>query len=361
MLKRQGIPFVCAALLAPALAFAQPKTADDYYKEGENQYNLGNFPAAVEAFKKGFELEPSESKKAAYLYNVAQSYRQNKDCGNAQFFYKRYLALKENDTKKPLKPEKRQEIEDRIKELDECAKQQEAIRNKPPDQNLKPGEGDPPNGDKPPGDGKQVGVVTGPDVGDDGDDGDDDDGVTKTAPSTVPRVISVRLTGGAARLTAGDIEVPTLATGALFAGYPISAADKVVIEVGAAFTYTRVPYVMAGPMGESRTASLVAVMANVGASYEVVPSFSVRGELGVGGLFFLGASESPFTDNQATTGALGMAHVRVGLSADYAITPNLVLTATPFAFSYSPPKEGLREDISSLNEIDFMVGLGYRM
>lgn len=354
---RQRTTFLCAALFAPALAFAQSKSADDYYKEGETQYNLGNFPGAVEAFKKGFELEPVESKKAAYLYNVAQAYRQNKDCGNAQFFYKRYLALKENDTKKPLKPEKRQEIEDRIRELDECAKQQEAIRNKPPDQNLTPGE-DPPDGDvKPPGDGKVVGAVT----PDGEEEEEDDDGIRKNTPSTNPRVIALRLTGGAGRLTAGDLEVPTLATGALFAAYPISVADKLVVEVGAAFTYTRVPFEMAGPTPASKTASLVAVMANVGAAYQVIPNLSARVEVGVGGLFFIGASESPFTNNQQTTGALGMAHVRVGISADYAVTPNLVITAAPFAFSYSPPKEGLSEDIESLNEIDFMVGLGYRM
>lgn len=354
MLKRNGISLVCAAVLAPALAFAQPssaKKADDYYKEGETQYNLGNFQGAVDAFKKGFELEPSASKKAAYLYNVAQAYRQNKDCGNAQFFYKRYLALKENDTKKPLKPEKRAEIGDRIKELDECARQQEAIRNKPPENLTPDGEVET---DVKPGDGKQVAEVTEP-----GDD--DDDGITETAPATVPRVIAVRLTGGAARLTAGDLPIPTLATAALFAGYPISVADKLVVEVGAGFTYTRVPFVMGGAGGESRTASLVAVIANVGAAYAVHPKVSLRGELGAGGLFFMGASESPFTDNQETTGALGMAHVRVGVSADFAITPNLVITATPFAFSYSPPKEGLREDIESLTEIDFMVGLGYRM
>lgn len=354
---RQRITFVCAALLAPALAFAQPKSADDYYKDGENHYNLGNFPAAVEAFKKGFELEPIESKKAAYLYNVAQAYRQNKDCGNAQFFYKRYLALKENDTKKPLKPEKRQEIEDRIKELDECAKQQEAIRNKPPDQNLTPGE-DPPDTDPKPPDDKVVGVVTPPG---DGNEEQEDDGITKSAANANPRLITLRLTGGAGRLTAGGIAVPTLATGALFAAYPISVADKLVVEVGAAFTYTRVPFQMAGPSAASKTASLVAVMANVGAAYQVIPNLSARVEVGVGGLFFLGASESPFTDNQETTGALGMPHVRVGISADYAVTPNLVITAAPFAFSYSPPKEGLRSDIESLNEIDFMVGLGYRM
>jgi hypothetical protein len=351
MLKRHRSSFVFAALLAPSLAFAQPKSADDFYKEGETQYNLGNFQAAVDAFKKGFELEPSESKKAAYLYNVAQAYRQNKDCGNAQFFYKRYLALKENDTKKPLKPEKRTEIEDRIRELDECARQQEAIKNKPPE-NLTPnGEVSPGTDPKPP----VVAVVTEP------TDTDDEDGITKTAPATVPRVITMRLTGGAARLTAGDLPIPTLATGALFAGYPIPVAEKLIVEVGAGFTYTRVPFVMAGGGGESKTASLVGVMANVGAAYAVVPKFSLRGELGFGGLFFLGASKSPFTDNQETTGALGMAHVRVGVSADFAVTPNLVVTATPFAFSYSPPKEGLREDIESLTEIDFMVGLGYRM
>ncbi|MBA3457731.1 MAG: hypothetical protein H0T42_31910 [Deltaproteobacteria bacterium] len=351
MLNRTGISLVCAALLAPALAFAQPQTADDYYKAGEIQYNLGNFLAAVEAFKKGFELEPVDSKKAAYLYNVAQAYRQNKDCSNAQFFYKRYLALKENDLKKPLKPEKRIEIEERIKELDECARQQEAIRNKPPDTNLTPaGEVD---GPTPPVD-KQVADVSAPGDG-------DGDGITKTAHDTAPRLIAVRLTAGAARLTAGDVEIPTLATLALFAGYPIPVADKLLVEVGAGFTYTRVPFKMAGAGGESRTASLVAVMANVGAAYSVHPKVAIRGELGLGGLFFMGVSESPFTDNQETTGALGMAHIRVGVSADFAITPNLVVTAAPFAFSYSPPKEGLREDIDSLTEIDFMVGLGYRM
>ncbi|MDB4964222.1 MAG: Tetratricopeptide 2 repeat protein [Myxococcales bacterium] len=343
---RQRIPFVCAALLAPALAFAQPKTADEYYKEGETQYNLGNFPQAVEAFKKGFEVEPNESKKAAYLYNVAQAYRQNKDCSNAQFFYKRYLALKEDDTKKPLKPEKKLEIEERLKELDECARQQEAIRNKPP--------GDLPDGEeKPetPAEPTQVAVVP---------DDDPEDGITKTAPGGAPRVISARLVGGGAKVSAGDLPIPTLATAALLAGYPIAVGDKLIIEVGAGFTYTRVPYEQSSTM-EQRTANLIGLVANVGASYEVIPKLSLRGDLGAGGLFFTGASESPFTQDQPTSGTLTMPHVRVGLSADYAITPNVLATVTPIAFSYSPPKEGLRDDIKSITAIDFMVGVGYRM
>jgi len=51
-----------AVLLMPALAWAEPKTADEWYKEGSNQYNLGNFDKAVEAFKQGFALEPDDSK-----------------------------------------------------------------------------------------------------------------------------------------------------------------------------------------------------------------------------------------------------------------------------------------------------------
>ena len=37
MLKRHRSSFVFVALLAPTLAFAQPKSADDFYKEGEDK------------------------------------------------------------------------------------------------------------------------------------------------------------------------------------------------------------------------------------------------------------------------------------------------------------------------------------
>src|SRR6476646_874640 len=96
---------ICVAvLLVPAIAWAQPKTAADWYKEGENQYNLGNFDKAVEAFKQAFTAEPN-------------------DCKNAYFFYKRFLSLKENDTAKPLDEKTRKQVEDRIAELEQCAQQ----------------------------------------------------------------------------------------------------------------------------------------------------------------------------------------------------------------------------------------------
>lgn len=354
---------VFGALLVPALALAQPaaKSADDYYKEGETQYNLGNFDKAVDAFKQGFAVEPSDSKKSAYLYNIAQSYRMAKDCSNAQFFYKRYLALKDNDTKKPLKPEKRQEIEDRIKELDDCIKQQEAIRAKPPDTNLRPDDGgtDKPadHVEAPPTGGKDPRVAVKPD-GDDGD-GDDGGGVVAATTTTQPKVVSLRLVGGGAKLSTGDQKVPVQATVQLFGGYPLAINPKTTLELGAGFTFTPVPFDKMD--GSSGSAKLIGLMANVGATYEVIPKLGVRGDLGIGALMFSGASESPFTDFQPTTGALTMFHVRAGVSADYAFTPNVVATVVPFAFSYSPAKTGLRDDIKSITAIDFMLGVGYRM
>ena len=69
--------------LASSVALAQPKTGDDWFKEGETQYDLGNFDKAAEAFKQAFALETNEAKRPAYLYNVAQAYRQGGKCKDA--------------------------------------------------------------------------------------------------------------------------------------------------------------------------------------------------------------------------------------------------------------------------------------
>jgi len=338
---------VSAMVLVPMLAVAQPtKTADDYYKEGDTQYTLGEFQKAIEAFKKGFELETNSSKKAAYIYNIAQSYRMAKDCANAQFFFKRYLDLKNNDKEKPLAAEKRAEIEERIKELAECAKQSEAIRQKPPDRNPE----DEPKEPLPP---KETAVKP-PE-----EEPEEEPDVVKTADPS-PRVISIRGLGGGAKITTGDLEVPVQATAALIAGYPLKLQEKFTLELGAGFTFTPVPFEDSATM-ESKSARLIAVIGNAGATYQVAPKIGLRADVGLGVLFFSGVSESPFTGNAPTSGALSMFHVRAGISGDYAITPNVIATIAPIAFSYSPPKAGLRDDIKSITALDFMVGIGYRM
>jgi hypothetical protein len=176
-----------------------------------------------------------------------------------------------------------------------------------------------------------------------------------------PHLISLRALGGATKISAGDRSVPIQATFALIGGYPIPVAPKATVEVGAAFTFTPVPYDSTRMAGGSQTGQLWGLVANAAATYEVIPKLGVRADFGLGALFFAGISESPFTGGGMTTGALSMFHLRGAVSAEYAFTPNVVATLTPVAFTYSPPKAGLAPDIKSITSVDFaMVGIGYR-
>lgn len=337
-----------AMVLVPvAVAEAQPKTPADYFREGEEHYNIGNFEEAIKAFQEGYRLEPVETKKAVYVYNIAQSYRlMGGQCAKAQFAYKRFLAIKERDTAKPLAPKTREVVEGYIRELETCARAEDAAAKRPPEA--------PPEDPKPQPKPDEVAVKPQPEP-----EPEPEIEVVEQSDGT-PRLLSARLVGGGAAIQAGTLEIPVQATAALLAGYPIRLGEKLTIEPGAGFTFTPVPYINM-VTNEEQQSAMTAIVANAGLAYQVAEKISVRGDLGAGILMFSGVSGSPFTKGAPTSGSLVMPHVRIGLSADYAITPNLLATATPIAFSYSPPKEGLRDDIKAITAIDFMIGLGYRM
>jgi hypothetical protein len=363
---------VCASLLVPVLALAQPKTAEEWYKEGSTQYNLGNFDKAADAFKEGFAVETVDSKKPAYLYNVAQAYRQGGKCKDAAFFYKRYLSLKDQDSAKPLSAQKRAETEQFISYMEACAKNLEANAKKPPDSTISPdGTGSGSTATRPDttpeagaGSGSGTTVADSGD-GSDGSDDDDDGGETAVSKTVfpAPKVLSARFVGGAAKISAGDLDVPVQASFGLIGGYPVFVQDKLEIDAGAAVTYTPVPFQNIMTMAQ-KNASFTTLLADAGATYLVAPRIGLRADVGVGVLVFGGITEAgnPFTDMGApTSGALTMLAVRGAVSADVAITPNVYATVAPFAFTYSPAKSGLRTDIKSITRMDFMVGVGYRM
>lgn len=341
----------CVAVFLPVTAIAEPKSADDWYKEGEIQYNLGNFDRAADAFKQGYAVESAETKKAAYLYNVAQAYRQGKRCKDAVFFYKRYLSLKDQDTVKPLRAERRAEIERWIAELQECEKAQTPA--KPQDL-----------GEKADGSDSAKRPVVPPTIApSDSDASNSDDAGDGSADeeSTGPHVIALRIAGGLSKISIGSRDVPLQATFALFAGYPITVTERLHIDLGAAATLAPLPYAI----GEtSKTALLTSVLGNVGMTYHVASRVGIRADLGAGVLIFsnMGERGNPFTIAAApTTGALTMLAVRGALAVEIALTRTVFATATPVAFSYSPAKTGLLEEISSIHRFDFLLGLGYRM
>lgn len=357
---------VCGALLVPMLAAAQPKSPDDWYKEGETQYNLGNFDKAADAFKQGFALETVESKKSAYLYNVAQAYRQGGKCRDALFFYKRYLALKDADTAKPLSAEKREQTERLITEQEECVKKLDSNASTPPGNTLPP-EG---NGSATTtttgtghGSGSTVVAQTGGTGNDEGSDSGEEEPSTPTV-MTPPKLFSARFDGGAAKISAGSaLTIPVQASFALVAGYPVFVQNQLEIDAGIAASFTPLPYTNTITMAK-QNATFITALADAGATYFVTPRIGLRADVGVGVLLFSGISDAgnPFTDMGApTSGALTMLAVRGAVSGDYLITNNVFATLTPIAFTYSPAKSGLREDIKSITRLDFMVGVGYRM
>lgn len=351
-MKSVRLSLLCLGFIClPVLATADPRSAEEWYKEGETQYNLGSFDKAAEAFKQGYAVENVESKKAAYLYNVAQAYRQGKRCKDAAFFYKRYLSLKEQDTAKPLKAERRAEIEGWIAELQECEKAQALIAAKPPDATLQP-EGT--ESAKSHSGGPTRGVA-----GEGGDDSGDGSSASAQAPS--PESLSLRIGAGGSKIGIGSRSVPIQATVSMVAGYPIMLGERLELDIGAAATLTPLPYVV---NDTSKTALFTSVLGDLGLTYGFGSTFGIRADIGLGALIFsnMGDLGNPFTVNMApTTGALTMLAGRAALSLDVAITQSFILTITPLAFSYSPPKAGLLEEIKSIQRFDITLGVGYRM
>jgi tetratricopeptide (TPR) repeat protein len=70
-------------------------------------YTLGHFPEAIEEFEKAYDLRTEP----IFLYNIAQSHRQNNNLQRAIFFYRRYLEAEPGAKNRP-------DIEKRIRDME---------------------------------------------------------------------------------------------------------------------------------------------------------------------------------------------------------------------------------------------------
>jgi hypothetical protein len=358
MTRSSRLLVILLALAPAAVAQADEVTARNHFDAGERAYNLGQFDRAAELFAKAYEEWPEP----AFLFNLAQTYRQAGNCQQASFFYKRFLALKENDTKKPIKPTLKVEVEKRIVELDDCIKRE--LASKPPTA-LDNGTTATTTTTTPTTAGsltKASGTQTATGGDDEGDDEEDSDGDGITRRATAqPSLVSVRAGAGAGKLSAGNLDVPVQFAASLIAAYPLALGDKLSLDVGAALSFTPVPYTTVSDA--SGTAALIGILANAGPAYTVMPKLAVRADVGIGVQVFsgLGMDGNPFTMNGSpASGPLSSLLVRVALSGEYEVVPNVLVTLTPIAFSYSPPPEGFESSISALTTISALVGVAYR-
>jgi len=399
MTRSIRLALACALLVVATStsAMAQPtgdkKKALELYNQGNTQYNLGRWKQAIEFFTQAYEVYNAPE----FLFNIAQAHRQDGNCPEALFFYRRYLANKPGATNKT-------EVDGFIKELEgKCTEATgSGTATGTGTGTAGTGTGTTTTGTGTAGTGTgttttgtgrtgtgtttgtgtgRTGTGTGTPTGtgtgtktrtadtttvsndDDETEEDDTEGGLETEGGGRAHLFVASAAAGPSFLSAGDLETPVHMAFAVGGAYPLWF-DKVGVEPGALITYSPVPW--EGTMdGVKGTAGLTALLANVAGTYPIVPSLpalTARADLGLGVLIMSGLKRgTPFLeDDQFADGAISMFHARFALGADYMVTPNIAVFAQPVVLSFSPASK-LRDGISSLTRYEILFGAGYRM
>jgi hypothetical protein len=106
---------------APARAQTMKKGAKVYFEKGATEYNLGHFTEAITQFEKAYEIDPAP----ILLFNIGQCHRQTGNKERALFFYRRYLEQNP-------KADNRNDVENRMAELERSLKEEKDIQQRPP-------------------------------------------------------------------------------------------------------------------------------------------------------------------------------------------------------------------------------------
>ena len=110
-----GLGILVALLVCAQQGVAGPRpkqpgtkqAVDVHYSQGMKHYTLGHFSEAIEEFEKAYDIKPEP----IFLFNIAQSHRQNKNAERALFFYRRYLEAEP-------RAKNRAEVEKRMKDME---------------------------------------------------------------------------------------------------------------------------------------------------------------------------------------------------------------------------------------------------
>ena len=114
---------VCALALAAGRAEAQnaDAEAEARFKAGKQAYRLGDYDEAIAAWKEAYRLKDNP----AFLFNIAQAYREKGDLPKAVLFFENYLKESPNAAN-------RADVEARVAELKKLIEDQKAAAQRPP-------------------------------------------------------------------------------------------------------------------------------------------------------------------------------------------------------------------------------------
>lgn len=120
-----GLVLLCVA--GGAARADDKQVAKQAFVEGSRQYELGDFKAALDAFKRAY-LNYEEP---AFLFNIAQCQRQLGDKAEAVRTYKIFLHKVPNSPQRP-------EVERIVADLQAALDQEKAARTRPPTETMQP-------------------------------------------------------------------------------------------------------------------------------------------------------------------------------------------------------------------------------
>ncbi|MEQ9503625.1 MAG: tetratricopeptide repeat protein [Deltaproteobacteria bacterium] len=302
-----------AVVLAAGPAFADKSAAKDHYERGTRAYNLGRFDQAIDHFARAYEAHPSP----VFLFNIAQAHRLAGHCEKAAFFYRRYLS------EEPDSPA-RAEIEGHLRTLADCAEEEPPPPAPPPP---------PPKSTSP------VTTSTSP---------------TPRAPPPAAPWVELRLEGGAAFLSLGDVDVPVQAAAAVAVGHPFRF-DALSVTPALFAQFTSVPY----EGGSSGTALLFGVGAGADVRYHLGERVALRGGVGLGVLLLSGLDEgNPITrDGNPASGALSLLTLRGQLGLDVFFNERVALALTPVSVGFSPRRDDFADGVKRVLRFELLGGL----
>ncbi len=329
---------LCFSVAMPD-AHADKDASKVHYAEAKKKYNLGEFDEAIELFKKAY----SEHAAPAYLYNIAQAYRQSGNCPKALFFYERFLAekpgLSQEGAIRGYVEALRKECPDdgsnvgALNEVDDpVAKPAPSAKSEPSKQPHVADSAPEPKGDAEP------------------------TRVSKVA--AVPREPLVRLgvEGGLAMVDMGDVITPATPELAVAANY-IHALGSVELRAGARVALQNMPY---EAMDGTANMRLTHYQATLGAAYPLGDALRVGGDVAVG---MLGISDlevgNPFSLGAAERA--GDSAFAFGLRAEveYALASSIGLSGG-LRYGTASVGENFAEDIASIGTLSVLGGARYR-
>jgi hypothetical protein len=319
---------------APTRVHADKEASAVHYKEAKKKYNLGDFDEAIVLFKKAYD----EHEAPAYLYNIAQAYRQIGNCKKALFFYERFLAEKpgssQEDTIKGYVAALQEECPDDASDVGALNEIDDPV---PKAVTPKPG---------------ATTVASAPEP--------------KTTRPTVSKphtpsesrgpIVRLAADGGFAMVSMGDVTTPVTPELALAATY-LHALGDIELRAGARVTLATMAY---EAMDGDSTMLMTRYQATVGAGYPLGPKLRVGGDIALG-LLGLSALDpgNPFIAGEAAADATSNFAFGVNAEVEYALAETLGVSGG-LSYGSSGVGDEFASDITSIGTLSLLGGARYR-